>query len=218
MTVLVVSCGGTISSVPSAGGATPTLEAAELTAGLDVEAITYTTVPSAHGTLADVVALHGMLAGRPVGGIVVSQGTDTIEEVAFALDLLWDPEVPLVVTGAMRHAGLPGADGPANLTTAVAVAASPQARGLGVLVVAADEIHAARLVRKTHTSSVATFRSPSAGPVGYVVEGRPRILLAPARRGCLPPADPAPVALLTAGIGDDGRLLRHVVDAGYAGW
>jgi L-asparaginase len=217
VTVLVVSCGGTISSVPSAGGATPALGAAELAAGLGVEAITHTTVPSAHGTLADVVALHHLLAGRDVDGVVVSQGTDTIEEVAFALDLLWDSDVPLVVTGAMRHAGLPGADGPGNLAAAVAVAASPQARGLGVIVVAADEIHAARLVRKTHTTSPATYRSPSAGPVGYVVEGRARILLRPPRRPVLPPADPAPVALLTAVLGDDGRLLGHIVDSEYRG-
>ncbi len=226
MTVLVVSCGGTISSVPSAGGATPTLTAADLAAGLGaagidagVEAITHTTVVSAHGTLADVVALHRMLTARGAGfeGIVVSQGTDALEEVAFALDLLWNSDVPVVVTGAMRHSGLPGADGPANLAAAVAVARSSQAHGLGVLVVASDEIHAARFVRKTHTTSVATFGSPSVGPVGYVVEGRPRILLTPTRRATLPPAEPAPVALLTATLGDDGRLLGCLVDAGYRG-
>lgn len=219
MTVLVVSCGGTISSVPGIGGATPELGAAELAVGLGVEAITHSTVVSAHGTLADVVALHRMLTARGAGfdGIVVSQGTDALEEVAFALDLLWDSDVPLVVTGAMRHSGLPGADGPANLSAAVAVARSSQARGLGVLVVSSDEIHAARFVRKTHTTSVATFGSPSVGPIGYVVEGRPRILLTTARRATLPPAEPAPVALLTATLGDDGRLLGCLVDAGYRG-
>ncbi|MDP1142399.1 asparaginase domain-containing protein, partial [Klebsiella pneumoniae] len=90
-------------------------------------------------------------------GVVVVQGTDTLEETAFLLDLACAPGTPVVVTGAMRRPDLPGADGPANLAAALAVAADPGCAGLGVLAVLADEIHAARHVRKTHTTSVATF-------------------------------------------------------------
>lgn len=75
-------------------------------------------------------------------GVVVSQGTDTLEETAFLADLVWSRDAPLVLTGAMRNPTLPGADGPANLLAALQVAASDDARGQGALVVLADEIHA----------------------------------------------------------------------------
>jgi L-asparaginase len=150
--------------------------------------------------------------------VVVTQGTDTIEETAFALDLLVDGPGPVVVTGAMRNPTLAGPDGPANLLAAVQVAAAPQ--GAGVLVVANDEIHAARFVRKTVTTSPATFRSTSASPVGWVVEGRCRMEFR------VPPLDTAglstvdevpPVALLTAMLGDDARLVAEVEQLGYGG-
>jgi L-asparaginase/Glu-tRNA(Gln) amidotransferase subunit D len=90
-------------------------------------------------------------------GIVVTHGTDTIEETAMALDLFVHGDASVVVTGAMRNPMLPGADGAANLLAAISVEASPAARGLGTLVVLHDEVHAARYVRKTHTDSPSTF-------------------------------------------------------------
>ena len=80
----------------------------------------------------------------------------------------------------MRNPTLAGPDGPANLLTAVQVAAAPSTAGMGAMVVLSDEVHAARFVRKTHTSSPSTFRSAIVGPIGWVVEGRPRIALRPA--------------------------------------
>jgi len=155
-----------------------------------------------------------------VAGVVITQGTDTIEETSFALDLLVRAPRPVVVTGAMRNPTLAGPDGPANLLAAVQVAAAPEAVGLGTLVVLNDEIHAARFVRKTHTSSPATFRSLTAGPLGWMAEGHPRIALRlPALEGI--PAGvcgevPA-VALLKCALGDDCRLVAQMEKLGYAG-
>ncbi|WP_245582238.1 asparaginase domain-containing protein [Nocardioides halotolerans] len=107
---------------------------------------------------------------------MLTQGSDTLEETAFLVDCLWTRDEPFVVTGAMRNPTLPGADGPANLAAAVRVAFSDPARGRGALVVFNDEVHAARHVRKTHSTSTATFVSPDLGPIGHVVEGTPRFL------------------------------------------
>jgi L-asparaginase len=144
-------------------------------------------------------------------GAVVTQGTDTIEEAAYALDLLVPTEAPVVVTGAMRNPAMAGADGPANLLAAIMVAASPCARGLGCLVVLNDEVHAARWVRKVHTGSPAAFVSPDHGPLGHVAEGRVHI---PVRVGRQSPVlgcgtrRSARVGLVTIALGDDGTLVE----------
>jgi L-asparaginase len=190
----------------------------------ELQTVAFRQLPSGELVPGDLVELAGLI-GRAfragADGVVVTQGTDTLEETAFALDLLVAADRPVVVTGAMRNPTLAGADGPANLLAAVQVAAAPSAAGLGTVVVLDDEIHAARFVRKTHAVGTGAFRSPTAGPLGWVAEGACRIALRP------PPLprvlDPAglgpvpPVALLTAALGDDGRLLGSLRAAGYAG-
>lgn len=103
-----------------------------------------------------------------LGGIVITHGTATLEETAYALDLMIDVPVPVVVTGAQRPFGAIGADGPGNLTDAIRVAASHEARGQGVLVVFNGEIHTARTVTKVSTMQVNGFSSPMAGPIGFL--------------------------------------------------
>jgi L-asparaginase len=218
----VFTLGGTISAH---GGQldTPRLTGAQVLAGatppdgVAVDLTDFRRLPSASLSFVDLAELgervdQATAAGH---GVVVVQGTDTIEETAFLLDLVCGQEQPVVVTGAMRRPDAPGADGPANLSAALAVAADPGCRGLGALVVLADEIHAARYVRKTHTSSVATFASPDAGPLGRVVEGRPRILLRPPARSVAEPLRlrrPVRVGLLTLTLGDDAALLDGLAD------
>ncbi len=112
-----------------------------------------------------------LLADPKVDGIVITHGTDTMEETAYFLDLVIKSEKPVVLVGSMRPATAISADGPANLYNAVAVAANPGARGRGVLVVMNDEIHSARNVIKTNTTSVETFNSPNRGEAGLVHSG-----------------------------------------------
>jgi len=165
------------------GGVSPALSTPELLAavpGLDsIEAelrtVDFRSRPGASLSFGDLFELTAAINGALDGGcrgVVVIQGTDTIEEVAYVLDLLLDTDAPAVVTGAMRNPTMAGADGPANILAAIRVAISPDARGLGCLVVLNDQIHAARWVRKTHTASPAAFASPGHGPLGEVVEGR----------------------------------------------
>jgi L-asparaginase len=222
--VVVVGLGGTIAMTPgAAGGVVPSLSTDELVAALpglagskiDVQVLDFRRVPGAAVDIADLLALSRtitVLLDQGADGIVITQGTDTVEESAFLLDLYHSEDQPVVVTGAMRNPSLAGADGPANLLAAIQTAASPEAAGLGVLVVFADEIHAATRVRKTHSTSTGTFKSPNGGPLGYVVEGRPHILSHRPQRTTLPlPAhDLPPVGLVTIGIGDRGELLEGI--------
>jgi L-asparaginase len=233
--ILVLSLGGTITMVQDAsGGITPKLGAAELVASVPalaevarIEARSPFRLPSPSITLANLLEVAGILneafntadPTHSFDGAVVIQGTDTIEESAFFLDLLVAADKPVVVTGAMRGAEAPGADGPANLLSAVRLATSRQARGLGVLVVLNYDIHAARFVQKSHTALPSAFESPMIGPIGLVAEGRPRFFARVERRPCIPvpQAPPPPVALLKMAMGFDGRLLSALPGLGYAG-
>lgn len=113
-----------------------------------------------------------VLAQPDVDGIVITHGTDTLEETSYFLDLALKSDKPVVMTGSMRPATAMSADGPLNIYNAVAVAADPRSRGKGVLVVANDDIHAAHDVTKTHATDVETFRSGEAGLVGVTLFGK----------------------------------------------
>lgn len=229
-TVTVLALGGTIAMSPgAAGGVVPTLDADMLVAAVPdlggiarVEARSFRQMPGAHLRFVDLEELADAireLAAQGRRGVIVTQGTDTIEESAFALDRLLDLEMPVVVTGAMRNPSLAGADGPANLLAATRVAISEGARGMGCLVVMNDEVHAARFVRKLHTSSPGAFGSPLSGPIGWVSEGRARLN---ARLESIPAVMPAPTAdvrvgLVTVALGDDGAHVRALLAMGIDG-
>jgi L-asparaginase len=226
----VLMFGGTIAMQSDGGpGVTPTMTGEALVAALgpaaapfDLSVETVRLAPSANLGLADVRAmLERIEAAKAAGrqGVVIALGTDTLEEVAFALDLLAPDGVAVVLTGAMRNPTLPGADGIANLLAALQVAATPFAQGCGPVVVINDEIHAARFVRKAHPFSLGAFTSSPLGPIGWISEGRPRRLTNPVRSPALRLAD-GPlkrVALLTTWLGDDGALLSAAIEAGFDG-
>jgi L-asparaginase len=179
----------------------------------DVTATSVQTLPGIELTFRHVVDLAETIDRALAGGLdgaVVTQGTDTLEETSFLLDLLVGDQ-SVVTTAAMRQADAVGADGPANLLAAVQVAASGLTRGAGVVIVMGDEVHAAAFCRKAHTSRPAGFVS-DLGPIGWVTEGEPRILLAPRERFRLPerPSGDARVALVGTGLGDDGEVLRNL--------
>ena len=231
--VVVIFTGGTISMLPdpATGAAVPSLDGAGVLArvrGLDeiatLEPIDWGVVPASHlrfGQILEVGAKIADAAARPqVDGVVVVQGTDVLEETAFAWDLLHRAEAPVVVVGAMRNAGDPDYDGPRNLTDAVRVAADPRLRGAGALVVMAGLILPADNVTKTDSIALDTFQALDDGPLGYVEDGRVVLERDRGPRHVLPnrPSEAgAPVALLTAVVSTDGDLVRAAIDLGAAG-
>jgi L-asparaginase len=187
--IALLTTGGTIAmTATGSGGGNLTQTAADLAAaapGLaDIAELSAESVlakPSSSFTLDDMgaIAAAANRAAEHADGVVITHGTDTLEETAFALALLTRTQTPIVLTAAMRRPDQPGADGPANLLAAVRVAASPAARGLGVLVAIDDEIHSGPLVRKSHSFRTHAFSSAPFGSIGWVAEGRVRIALGP---------------------------------------
>jgi L-asparaginase len=223
--VAVVFTGGTISMVvdPVAGGAVPALDGGAIlarTAGLaeiaDVLPIEQGMIPASHWTfewLLELAADLRRLAADPaIDGIVVVQGTDTIEESSFALDLLVPATKPIVVTGAMRNATNADYDGPANLRAAVRCAADPRLGGAGVVVVLAGTIEPAADVTKTHASALDTFRSLNQGRLGRIDGGQVILERRPSpRRPILATSSAAaPVPIVVATIGLDEGLIRAI--------
>ena len=187
--VAVVFTGGTISMRhdAGAGGNVPTLLGDELLASVpglariaEIEPIDWGLVPASHLSFDQVLEIGRIVADRlaqpEIDGVVVVQGTDVMDETAFAWDLLPLPAKPVVVVGAMRSASQDAYDGPENLRNAVAAAAEPLLAEQGVVVAMAGELHGADDVRKTHTHAHATFQSPNAGRLGIVADGRVTLL------------------------------------------
>ncbi|HOW56728.1 MAG TPA: type II asparaginase [Smithellaceae bacterium] len=126
--------------------------------------------------------INALLKDNQADGIVVTHGTDTLEETAYFLNLVIRSDRPVVLTGSMRPATALSADGQLNLYNAVVLAASYEARGKGVLVAINEKIHGARDVTKTHTTNVDTFRSPESGSLGFILNGEVHFLNATVKR------------------------------------
>jgi L-asparaginase len=147
--------------------------------------------------------------GAPPDGIVVTHGTDVLEETAYLLARTLDPSVPVVLTGAMRTSSDPGWDGPRNLVDAAMVAASRASRGRGTLVVFAGKVFAGDEAVKVHTVALDAFAAPHGAPLGRVAHGVVRYTVPPRPVARLAPSGlSARVALIPAVIGDDGRMLE----------
>ena len=126
--------------------------------------------------------VNELLTSGKADGIVITHGTDTMEETAYFLNLVVKSDKPVVMVGAMRNSGSLSADGPLNIYNAVNVAMCKKAVGKGVMVVMNDEIHAAREVTKTNTTAVDTFKSPNSGKIGTVFYGNVKFYMNPTRK------------------------------------
>jgi L-asparaginase len=220
--IVLLFTGGTISMRHDAasGGAVPTLRGRDILAlapGIDqiaqLEIDDWGAYPGPHMTVERMWALRNRIVEqleRPeVDGIVVTHGTDALEESVYVVARSVSSEKPVVFTGAMRTSSDLGWDGPANLGAAVRVAVSPAARGCGVLVVMADRVFAGLDVTKTHTHKLESFDSPGLGPLGVIDDGQVIFRRAlPALVSVLvPEALAEPVDIVFTYAGSDSRLL-----------
>ncbi len=224
----VVTTGGTIAMKhdDEAGGAVPAVAGGDLISLLPetigaLEVDEFCNLPSAHFTLDTVwgirVRVAELASDRDVRGIVVTHGTDAMEETAYLVDLTVNTEKPIAFTGAMRTASDVGYDGTANLLAAIRVGASEACKGLGTLVVMNQEIHAARHVTKVDTQSIDTFHSLPFGPLGRV-DGDKVVVERRVRRQYVPCASLNPdVHLIKLSVGADDRFLRQLVERDAAG-
>jgi L-asparaginase len=229
--VIVLATGGTIASRYSAdqGAIIASVTADELIGGLGefLPGITVSTEQIANvGSFRItfdlafniVCRVNTLLAAPDVSGIVVTCGTDTMEEVAYLSDLLVTSDKPVVFTGAQRNADEPDTDGPRNLRCAILVAASQAAIGLGTTIVFEDEIHAARDVTKTHTSRSGTFASAEHGKLGEIDGKKVIITRRPIRQAAITTnAIEAKVDLVKLYMGSDSRFIDCAVASGSRG-
>lgn len=228
--VVVLATGGTIASQydPAVGALRPALTGAEIVAAVpgleqvarvEVEEIANVgskdMTPEIWRTLS--LRANRLLADEAVAGVVVTHGTDTLEETAYFLDLTVTSRKPVVVVGSQRASSYFDSDGPRNMLNAVRVAVSAEAVGMGTLVVMNGQINAARDVTKTNTLDPETFRTLDFGALGVADMEAVRFYRAPTRRQTIPlrEGDVLPrVEIVSQYAGADGRLIRLLLEDG----
>lgn len=212
---------------PVVGGAVPSLKGHDFLAMLprgehQVVFEEFANVPSSHLTttmLTDLIRRVKSRVNLPeVAGVVLTHGTDTLEETVYLLDLVVASSKPIVVTGAMRTSNAVGYDGIANLAAAIRVAGAAGAQDQGVLVAFNELIFAAAEVQKVHGQMLSAFAAPGAGPLGTTASGTPHFFHRAHRRRAIPFNRLAePVDLITATQAGDDRLLRAAIESGARG-
>lgn len=229
--VAIIFTGGTISMKidPRIHAAIPALSSEELVAMVtniekfaDIESINFCNLPSPHITpkmMMDLSKIVKETVNRDdISGVVVTHGTDTLEETAYLLDLTINSEKPIIVVGAMRNSSELGYDGSSNLSAAVCTAISPNAKNKGVLVVMNNEVNSASEVTKTNTLSLDTFKSPEFGPLGIVDNDEVIFNRDILRRQHIDTEQiEEKVALIKCGPGMESDILDFCVNSGYKG-
>ncbi len=230
--VVLIATGGTIAMkidpvkhapVPAISGEDLLATVPEVSKYATVEVKNVSNVPSDYMDPARWTALtrdvNTALARPEVAGVIISHGTDTLEETAYWLDLTVDSDKPVVLIGAQRNASESDFDGPRNLLNAVRIAVDPQSKGRGAMLAMNSQINAARDVTKTHTSSVETFKSGDFGFLGEVDFDRIVYWRAPLRRQHVPiKTDSMPyIEIVPMYGGADGYLVKAALDHGANG-
>lgn len=230
-TIVIVFTGGTIASTLDRewGGVVPSLTGGEILARIpeirahaDLCVHEYGTFPGPHMTLERMnevrQIVQAYIEDAAIDGVVITHGTDTLEETAYFLDSTITTDKPIVVVGAMRNSSEPDWDGPRNLRDAVAVAAHVGARGLGVLICLGGVLTAASEASKTDTQDLSTFTSFDFGPIGRIANGVLMIHRTPLHRETFMVGDlPTFVPLLKSYAGMDGTLISCARDHGARG-
>lgn len=230
-TVVVLTTGGTIASRPDpSGGVVAAATGEELIEAVpDLEEVAEIRVEELFRIGGYLMTPEDMLkvARRVreldedpgVAGVVVTHGTDTMEETAYTVDLLYPGALPVVFTGAQRNAAVADTDGPRNLRDAVRLAASPEARGIGAVISMSGTFDGAREATKTHTNALRAFTSPGYGPVGEITDEGVYISRQRIRPGNLASeiSDLPRVDLIKLVAGTDGTFVRAAREAGAAG-
>jgi len=225
--ITIISTGGTIAMGIDAqtGGAVPLLHAEDLLQNMPslsgiarLDMVNFCNKPGPHLLLSDILELskviHNLFEQDKADGVVITHGTDTLEETAYALDLLDQDHNAVIVTGAMRNSSQLSCDGPSNLFNSILTAAANDSRSKGVLVVFNNEIHLARDVTKTSATQLNAFRSPSFGPIGIIYGKRVQFIRAREFRESIPAKSiSAQVELIKFTLGMSNFLLQAVGDS-----
>ncbi|HHW56222.1 MAG TPA: asparaginase [Clostridia bacterium] len=229
--IVIIFTGGTISMKidPKLKAAVPHLSGKDILETIpqikdltEIETIQFGNFPSPHLTAELLVNLRrkieNVIKNPQVKGIVITHGTDTLEETAYFLDLTINSQKPIILTGAMKNSSEIGYDGPSNLIASVITAFSENAKNRGVLVVFNNEIHSAREVIKTHTSSIDTFKSLETGPIGVVDNNKVYFYRKSEIREYIPVDHLEPkVSLIKVAFGMDDKIIRFLADNGEKG-
>lgn len=229
--ILIITTGGTIamkrdeisnSMLPAGSGNELIKSVPEIKNYANVQLVEFSNIDSSDMTPSMMFDLAQLIKKeiqrQNIDGIVITHGTDTLEETAYMLDLLIDFKKPIVLTAAMRSFNEPGTDVPTNLLAAVKAACADSCKKIGPVVAMNDEIHAAREVRKTYTSNVATLESSGYGPLGIVDNDNVIIYRRSLMRETLPTERiETNVALFKIAAGDNGEVVRFVLDSGVRG-
>ncbi len=227
--VVVITTDGAIGtrSNPMVAGTVSSIKGEEFLSLLPRESIDlafeeFSNLPSSH-----IMPVRGLelaqrvesaLLAPDVDGVVITHGTDTLEETAYLLDLTLNSPKPVVFTGSMRMVSRTGYDGVTNLSNAIRVAAASEAREMGTLIVLGDDIHAASEAQLVHTQAINAIQSPGSGPLGHVESKHIWLHHRPLRRQYIPCARlEETVDLICLVQGGDDRMLRHSMADGVTG-
>lgn len=227
--IIIIFTGGTISMKTDEknNAAVPAMcseDILKLTPGIDkianIECMDFGMIPGPHMTPEKMLELSKIInnKAKDYDGIVVTHGTDSLEETAYLVDLTYEGIKPVIFVGSMKTSSELGWDGSLNLVNAVITAISDDAKNRGVLVVMNSEIHCAAQVTKTNTRSLDTFKSLDFGPIGFVDDNKPYFYLSYTKhQHILTEKIESDVALIKCGCGMDDRILKFCIDSGTKG-